>query len=35
MQCDKGAVKVERAERRKWEKITKGGSSTEEGLVIL
>lgn len=35
MQCDKSAVKVERAERCKCERVSEGGSSIEEGLVIL
>lgn len=35
MQCDKSAVKVERAERCKCERISEGGISIEEGLVIL
>lgn len=35
MQCDKGAVKVECAERHKCERISERGSSIEEGLVIL
>lgn len=35
MGVDKGAVKVEIAQRLKCERINEGGKSIEEGLVIL